>query len=237
METTSSDIQLMLTQLTMKDITHAFPDHTFTPAEKRSRAKLEDAVLDLCEDAHTILRDVAVNKKRKKEHVITEALEHVHQPSTNEEDLFFETVSEDFRQRCIADFIDSTGTAAITTSICAVCAGRFFAFEISEVKLSELKKKYLLPSKPHSAHVLTDGMLLHRRPTSFHIDNNGDSFANVCNSCMLDLEHDKTPAFSLANGMWIGRYGVHTVKVAYSKNRGQSVHVNTHILCPKQARC
>jgi hypothetical protein len=200
----SFDIHSTLTCLTMKDIEGAFPSDTFTYAEKRSRAKLEEAVHELSEDAHSILEDVAISKKRKTEHTITQAIEHVHDPLTDDEDSLFQTVSDETQQHCIANFIDSTGTAATTTSVCAVCAGRFFAYEICEVKVSDLKKEKLLPWKHHAAHVLTNGMLLHRSSSSLRTDKTGESFANICPSCTADLDHDKTPALSLANDMWIG---------------------------------
>ena len=54
------------------------------------------------------------------------------------------------------------------------------------------------------AQKLTDGMLLHITPSSLQVDASGDAIANVCNSCTPDLRKNKTPAMSLANGMWIG---------------------------------
>ena len=47
-------------------------------------------------------------------------------------------------------------------------------------------------------------MLLHITPLSLQVNASGDAIANICNSCTLDLRKNKTPAMSLANGMWIG---------------------------------
>ncbi|KAF8258487.1 hypothetical protein EI94DRAFT_1621854 [Lactarius quietus] len=47
-------------------------------------------------------------------------------------------------------------------------------------------------------------MLLHITSSSLRVDASGAAFANICNSCMLDLRKNRTPAMSLANGMWIG---------------------------------
>jgi hypothetical protein len=200
----SLDVHSTLTSLMMNDIKTALPSDTFTHAEKRSRKKLEDAVHGLPAGAQRTLEDVAVSKKQKTEQTIAQAIEHVHDPSTDSENFFFQTVSEECRQRCIANFIDSTGTAATTTSVCAVCAGRFFSWEIHEVKVSDLNKENLRPSKPHPAHILTDEMLLHCHSSSLRTDASGQSIANVCTSCNVDLQHEKTPVLSLANGMWIG---------------------------------
>ncbi|KAH9161206.1 hypothetical protein EDB89DRAFT_1861768 [Lactarius sanguifluus] len=47
-------------------------------------------------------------------------------------------------------------------------------------------------------------MLLERNNNSLGRYENGTPFANVCGSCVCDLRKDKTPALSLANGLWIG---------------------------------
>ncbi|KAH9033812.1 hypothetical protein EDB85DRAFT_1864258 [Lactarius pseudohatsudake] len=47
-------------------------------------------------------------------------------------------------------------------------------------------------------------MLLQRNQTSLGTHENGTPFGNVCGPCVRDLQKDKTPALSLANGMWIG---------------------------------
>jgi hypothetical protein len=44
-------------------------------------------------------------------------------PCSSNVDHFFETVSDECRHKRISDFIGATGTAAIATAICAVCAG------------------------------------------------------------------------------------------------------------------
>ena len=77
--------------------------------------------------------------------------------TTNSNDNFLETVSEDCQQNCISNFIDATGNNAITSSDCAVCRGTFFNSEIYEFKVSDLKEKNkLVPSKPHPAQNLTN---------------------------------------------------------------------------------
>jgi hypothetical protein len=61
------------------------------------------------------------------------------------------------------------GNDALASSDCAVCTGNFFNFEIHEFKVSDLQEKNkLVPSKPHPAQKLTEGMLLHVMPTTLH---------------------------------------------------------------------
>lgn len=125
--------------------------------------------------------------------------------SGESEDAFFETVSEDRRCECISRFIDATGNNATATATCAVCAGTFFKQELCKAKISDLQlKNKLAPLIPHPAQRLTDRMLLHIVPSSVHVDSSGVQIANVCNLCTLDLRKSRTPAMSLANGMWIG---------------------------------
>jgi hypothetical protein len=122
-----------------------------------------------------------------------------------DEDCFMQTVSEECRCNCVANFIDATGREATSTSACAVCAGRFFSKHLERIPVKDLVEKDLLePSAPHDAHILTEGLLLYRSPRSLFTDNTGTLTANVCTSCILDLRRKKKPALSLANGMWLG---------------------------------
>jgi hypothetical protein len=80
----------------------------------------------------------------------------------------------------------------------------FFNFEIDKFKVSNLwEKNKLVPSKPHPAQKLTEGMLLHMTPTTLHLDPDGCLTANICSLCSSDLKQNKMPAMSLANGLWI----------------------------------
>ncbi|KAF8263714.1 hypothetical protein EI94DRAFT_1595924 [Lactarius quietus] len=47
-------------------------------------------------------------------------------------------------------------------------------------------------------------MLLHRSPSSLHTLIHSVQYANICTSCSTDLQHNKMPPLSLANGMWVG---------------------------------
>ena len=119
--------------------------------------------------------------------------------------FFFETVSEQCWQDCIADFINATGTDAMASSICTICAGSFFHSEMDFVSLASLHKSGLLvPLTSHPAHILTDGMLLHHNPSCFSLDIAGHSQATVCWPCLSSLNRKKTPALSLANSLWVG---------------------------------
>lgn len=192
--------------LTMKDIRETLPPNTFSSAEKRSRARMEAAVGKLSGVHHIVLEEAALSKKRRRiaerpppVDGITPTIRDV------EDDSFFETVSEEVRRDCLCQFILATGKDATSTASCAVCAGQFFSRELTDVKLADLRSKdKLSPAKAHPAHILTDGMLLHRSPSAFHVSADGSKYVNVCTSCASDLRRNKMPALSLANGMWVG---------------------------------
>ncbi|KAK0243351.1 hypothetical protein EDD85DRAFT_761524 [Armillaria nabsnona] len=56
----------------------------------------------------------------------------------------------------------------------------------------------LVPTHPHSKHVLFNGLLLHE---SAVIDGSG----YVCSECLHCLEAQRVPSLALANNMWIGQ--------------------------------
>ena len=196
-------------ELSMRLIINALPPNTFSAKEKRSRAKLDEAVMRLPPTEHrALLERVAIDKACDLTNNTSnaEVVNIVHTTNTeSDENLFMETVSENCRRNRICKFIDATGNEALATSDCAVCAGSFFHSEISEFKVSHLREEgNLVPSKPHPAQKLTEGMLLHVTPASLHFDSDSCLMANVCGSCSSDLKRKKTPSMSLANGLWIG---------------------------------
>src|SRR6201996_2120565 len=192
--------------LTMEDIKETLPLHTFSSAEKRTRANLETAMWKLSGAHHNALTEAARSKKRRKIAEQPPPLDEI-TPTIRDMEVhsFFETVSEEVRCDRLCRFIHATGKEATSTASCAVCAGQFFCHDLSNVKLTDLRSKdKLSPAKPHPAHILTDGMLLHRSPSTFHVSADGSETLNVCTSCASDLRHNKMPTLSLANGMWVG---------------------------------
>lgn len=196
--------------LTMNEMLKAVPHRTFTTSQRRSRAKMEEAISDLPQDKYDLLCGAAVAKKRRlnpepsPSSLPTRSIETEPQTPTEDHRLF-ETVSEECRQKCIADFIDATGSNAVASSICAVCAGTFFNSDLEQVLLSYLREsEKLIPTTFHPSHILIEGMLLHHNPLCYSRDPLGQTRANVCTSCTASLRLHKTPPLSLANGMWIG---------------------------------
>ena len=188
----SLDIPSVLACLTMNDISNTLPAGTLSRAQKRSCAKMEEAVSHLHAEQYSLLEKAAYSKKCRR----VEKTEGI---------SFLQPVSEECRQQCISMFIDATGNKAIATSVCAVCAGRFFDKEVQAIKRIDLQKYDKLSlAEPHRAHILTDGMLLHQIHGSLHTDVHGINLANVCDTCLSALQRDKTPPLSLANNMWIG---------------------------------
>lgn len=205
----SSDRTETIRSLSIREILEAVPHRTFKTGERRCRANLEAAIYNLPQETYDFLVGASVAKRRRLESTVVQPHPVLHNDESSSSDdddkLFFETVSEECRRKCIADFIDATGSQAMASSICAVCAGSFFQSESDFVSLSLLRETgKLKPSTLHPAHVLTEGMLLHRNPCCFSHDNEGCLQACVCYSCLSSLNRNKTPPLSLANGLWIG---------------------------------
>ena len=195
-----------LKYLSMKDIEQALPRDTFSSAEKRKRAKMDAAVGELSVAHQNTLEALAHSNKRRRLSERMAPIDDIPPPIHDiPSNSFFETVSEEVRRDRISQFIQATGRDATSFATCTVCVGQFFCNELTEVKLSDLRDKdKLTPTKPHPAHVLTEGMLLHRSLSTFRVSTDGTEYVNVCTTCTSDLRRNKTPALSLANGMWIG---------------------------------
>lgn len=202
------DITSLLQPLSMRNIISALPRETFTYAERSHRASLLNAVLHLPLPMRKLLEDSAAAKTRTSstgtDHAVSTPALPFH--SNLRPPLFLQSVPELTRRMRIAKFIDATGNrATTTTSPCAVCAGSFFCKDLCEMQVSALARTNLLaPTRPHIAHELTEGMLLHRSPRGFRFDEQGHAVVDVCQSCLSDVRRHKTPPLSLANGMWIG---------------------------------
>ena len=200
------DLSSLWRCLSKREIIEVLPHSTFSTKEKSSWTKLEEAVMLLTPNQHTLLEWAGMDKVKALSGILNgEAIVNRSGEMNVSQEPFFETVLEDCWRDRISRFIDMTGNKATETVTCAVCASTFFKEEIYEAKLSNLQlKSKLAPLIPHTAQKLTNGMLLHITPSSLWVDASGDAIANICNSCTLDLRKNKTPAMSLANGMWIG---------------------------------
>ena len=194
-----------LRYLTMSQIIGALPPSTFTTSETRRRGLLEDASFRLPRHQRDVLLKAALSRKRKRVKSSEEDMHDVAVKKARVASPFLETVSDECRKDRIIKFIEATGNNALAMCVCSVCAGRFHVSEVRDVLVSHLKdKNKLAPFATHPSHVLTDGMLLHRSPNTLHTTQDGESMANVCDSCVHYLRRNKTPPLALANGMWIG---------------------------------
>lgn len=157
------DFTTALCSLTMTEIKDAVPPRTSHMAEKRSRAKLEDTAHLLPVHHRASLADATMFKQRRKEEHTRERLDPdppIHSPADS---FFFETVSEECRRECISHFIDASGSRALRTASCAVCAGTFFATDLEQVTIADLRQKNkLTPAKLHPSQVLTESILLYQ---------------------------------------------------------------------------
>jgi hypothetical protein len=194
------DTSSLWKKLSMREIIGLLPCRTFSAKEKHSHANLDRAVLQLPPDRLAILEHAALSKTLSSDNAVDPELYERHSSPSD----FFETVSEECRRDRICKFIDATGNKATATVSCAVCAGNFFKIETKEWKLSHLPNHLLAPCKTHPAQTVTEGMILDTSPSSMRTDEDGLAFVNVCQSCTSDIQKKKTPALSLANGLWIG---------------------------------
>ncbi|KAF8262983.1 hypothetical protein EI94DRAFT_1704361 [Lactarius quietus] len=212
------DLTPIFLRLSKADIIGALPSKTFSCAEKRNCAKLEDAVSRLPEHEQHILVHAADGKPKKWQcHKIindTNIASPIHEENQNpmevETGTFFDTVLDDCRRCCVTDFIDATGNNAVCSAVCAVCAGEFFAWEMDEISISALKEKNLLsPHTAHPAHNLFHRMLLHVNQDSTRSEEDNSIIISLCHSCNCSLKRGQTPALALANHMWIGDVPLH----------------------------
>jgi hypothetical protein len=204
MNTVSTFVKL-LECLSMEELKDTLLSWCFTCLQKCSRAALKEAVTSLLQEDHTAIVNTAKAKKRRQTEQDSEGQHNMQNHRAMSDDVFFETVPGDIRGQCITKFIDAMGNAVLTTGICAVCAGRFYSQGMNDMLLSKLQTdNKLVPSVAHSAHVLTEGMLLHSRDGSIQVNDEGARVVCTCALCTSSLQKKKTPAMSLANGMWIG---------------------------------
>ena len=125
------DFTTALCSLTMTDIQQAVLWCTFHTVEKHSQSKLEEVSHCLSLHDYTSLMKVAMSKQRLDEHETDCIIDpDSAAPQTGFHDGFFETVTEECWQECIANFINAMGSKALSHALCAVCAGTFFACKV-----------------------------------------------------------------------------------------------------------
>jgi hypothetical protein len=146
------------------------------------------------------------SKRRKFSHVTEEQVLPSSYPSdtTSLFDTadFMKPQTQEVIHKCIAKFIDPTGNAALACATCVVCAREVVQTDAEVKFIDAIPNQYLLhPSKPHAAHQLTNGMLLH--PSAIITSTRGQQ-GYVCKECMTKLKKGHLPKLALANSMWIG---------------------------------
>ena len=84
-----------------------------------------------------------------------------------------------------------------------VCACEVWTSSTKKMPVLNIPNKHLLvPTVPHYAHTLIQGILVEQRGMSRLED---DETATICISCERQLKKSKIPSFALANNMWIGK--------------------------------
>src|ERR1700685_2145518 len=86
------------------------------------------------------------------------------------------------------------GNSNVQRHVCMVCAREMWAHEVEMHLVKDLQNQHvLLPSEPHPAHVLTNGMLLEREV----LQCTDDSFqGDACNNCLRSLKNANVNGFN-----------------------------------------
>ena len=217
-----SSVDSEMRTMTMSMIVTAIPEYKFSRQEKRCRREMLERVATLPAELQEKLR-AAVNGKQKdilretkivfddgdcvmgiagddelEEAGPVEYDEHI----DDDEENFLKAASPSVVDQCLSEFIDATGNEAVRQHVCMVCAREVWGKEVERCTVDSIPNKGLLsPNEFHPAHVLTLGMLLERAVMDRE---KGRLQGDVCHDCLRALRNNKTPALSLANGMWIG---------------------------------
>ena len=210
------DIAEELDGLSKEAIMHAGQPVIFGRADRRDRSHLLETIASLAVGNQDRIRHVAREHRHKRKRQKTVHLE-VGEPETGTEvprildgflsspvaaSGFLKAQSQEVVRRCIANFIDNTGNEALATAVCFVCARECSRVKTEYMRLDSVPNLQLLvPSVIHYAHVLTGGLLLHRK--ALCLGREGFEGA-VCDECMLSLGKKRLPRLALANDMWIG---------------------------------
>ena len=122
---------------------------------------------------------------------------------------FLDLPTDDEVKLCYRLFYQQTSNSAICMAICAICGREMMIREdtIVNVPLDNIPNSHrLVPLYSHPAHTLFDGKLL--EPAGVTEEGDGSHYRiNVCGQCWTSLaksQPDLPPAFSLANGLWMG---------------------------------
>jgi hypothetical protein len=149
---TTTRLETVLNQLTVKEIVATLHESKLSRAEKRNRstllasvrhsAALQSAVLSAADAKAARLRDDGERQLKK---VCLQQGRDISNKSS-----FLEEVEDSVRNECLTRFIDRTGNAACHATICVVCAGEFLACETTEIALLSIQYKDVL--KPYLPH-------------------------------------------------------------------------------------
>ena len=196
---------------------------SITRASLRSKAGLIGHIDSLAsDDLKAILRSKAVDKRltaeskageRKQKRIDQQHNRRVSRRIEDDNDVptvsngakFLSVANNEEVKICYREFFEATGSSAVATVVCAVCANEvdirdtgFKSFEFRDIPNGHR----LIPRHPHPAHDLYDNMLLEPRG----ITRSGQK-AKICNKCLDDLKDNSPdpPKLSLANNLWIGR--------------------------------
>ena len=113
---------------------------------------------------------------------------------------FLTTTSQSTLDGIISHFINATNNDTLKIVVCGSCAREISADDSEEILLENIPNRHhLIPHKPHPAHELVNGLLLH--PSALGA---AKKTMDLCNGCRNHLKKNLRPSLSLSNGMWVG---------------------------------
>ncbi|KAJ3566046.1 hypothetical protein NP233_g7249 [Leucocoprinus birnbaumii] len=187
--------------MTKAEMEGAFLDPSMLRREdRRTRTSLILAISQCPPPVQDAIRDSARRKAERMRTGISATNNPSEIPTTSAIDYpYMEPPSAETIKASERHFLLRTGSAGVKTGTCCSCARRTLTTDLSHYRLANIPNQHLLtPTHPHPAHVLFDGVLLHRPAV------NDDNTGWMCSECVRYLKRNKRPPLSLANHIFLG---------------------------------
>ncbi|KAG1875356.1 hypothetical protein C8R48DRAFT_769355 [Suillus tomentosus] len=202
------DPMQLVEYLTMKDIISEAGPNMLSYKSKRRRADLIQAIQESPDLQEIVIRAFHRKQSRQmegRENGIKQARLKdpvVEEDGNHNDTAFLKNPDDDIKKTALAQFIDHTGNTHTRQSSCLSCVREELVDSMDGIYLGKLPNQHLLtPAYQHPAQSLIAGMLLYR-PAICQSDKR--QWGGICSECLQDLQANKMPQFSLANGLWIG---------------------------------
>ncbi|THG97984.1 hypothetical protein EW026_g4134 [Hermanssonia centrifuga] len=175
---------------------------------------LKTHLTEVCEQKCHRIEQTAQSKKRKRHETQRmqrkiRRVERIDRSAEHDIEKYLDLASEAQLDQCFLEFIEATSNSAMKHVLCAVCAREVSVQEdnVHTLRSEDIPHAHrLIPSIPHPAHDLYNGMLL--EPSGVFVRTEDcEECVHLCGDCSkaLSLDVPSPPPLSLANNLWIGR--------------------------------